>query len=64
MVFFHILGIASAPKTWIDYVTMILNDLENKSRYITIMDDILIYNSKLAHWQLLEDLLKAVIKID
>ena len=47
---------------WMDYVTMILNDLENKSRYIAIMDDLMIYSSKLAHLELLEDLLRAMIK--
>ena len=56
------MGIASAPQIWMDYFMMILNDLENNSRYIAIMDDLLIYSSKLAHWELLEDCLKAMIK--
>ena len=34
------MGIACAPQIWMDYVTMIVNDLENKSRYIAMMDDL------------------------
>ena len=45
-----------------DYVTLILNDLDQKSRYTAIKDDLLIHRSKQAHWELLEDLLKAIIK--
>ena len=43
------MGIAHVPKIWMDYVTMILNDLDNKSGYKAIMDDLLIHSSKLAH---------------
>ena len=52
---------ACNPQKWMDYVTMIPNDLENKSRYIAIMDDLLIHSSKLAHFELLEDVLKAIM---
>ena len=45
-----------------DYVTLILNDLDQKSRYIAFMDDIFIHSSKQAHCKLLEDLLKAMIE--
>ena len=31
------MGITCAPKIWMDYVAVILNDLENKSRYIAIV---------------------------
>ena len=44
-------------------VTLILNDLDEKSRYIVILDDLLNHSSKQAHCELLEDLLKAMIKI-
>ena len=45
---------------WMDYITLILGELEDKSRYIAIMDDPLIHSSKSAHWWLLEQLFKAM----
>ena len=45
-----------------DYVTLILNDLDQKSRYIANMDDLLIPSSKQAYYVLLQDLLKAMTK--
>ena len=46
------MGIACAPQIWMDYITLILGELEDKSKYITIMDDLLVHNSKAAHWRL------------
>ena len=37
------MDIACAPQIWMAYVTMILNDLDQKCRYIAIMDDLLIH---------------------
>ena len=34
------MGIACAPQTWMDYITLILAELEDKKRYIVIMDDL------------------------
>ena len=34
------MGIACAPQIWMDYVTLILNDPDQKSRYIAMMDDL------------------------
>ena len=45
-----------------DYVTLILNDLDQISRCIAIIDDLLIQSLKQAHRKLLEDLFKAMIK--
>ena len=56
------MGIACAPQIWMDYITLILGELENKSKYIAIIDDLLIHSSKAAHWQLLEQLFKAMCK--
>ena len=55
-------GIACAPQIWMDYITLILNDLDQKSKFIAIMDDLLIHSSKQEHWGLVESLLKAMIK--
>ena len=57
------IGFACAPQIWMDYVTLILNYLDQKSRYIAIIDDLLIHSSKQVHWELLKDLLKAMIKM-
>ena len=56
------MGIACTPQIWIDYVSMIIGSLDHKSKYNTIMDDLLIHNSNKDHWTLMEDLLKVMIK--
>ena len=55
-------GIAFAPQDWMDYITLILAELEDKKKYIAIMDDLLIHSAKVAHWKLLEQLLKSMCK--
>ena len=56
------MGIACASQIWMDYITLILGELEDKSKYIAIMDDLLVHSSKVAHWRLLEQLFKAMCK--
>ena len=56
------MGIVCAPQIWMDYITLILNDLEQKSKFIAIMDDLLIHSTKQEHWGLVESLMKAMIK--
>ena len=56
------MGIACAPQIWMDYITLILSELEEKNMYIAIMDDLLIHSSKSAHWKLLEQLLQSMCK--
>ena len=56
------MGIACAPQIWMDYITLILNELEDKKKYIAIMDDLLIHSTKTDHWKLLEQLLKSMCK--
>ena len=56
------MGIVCAPQIWMDYITLILTELEDKNRYIAIMDDLLIHGTKVAHWKLLEQLLKSMCK--
>ena len=51
------MGIACAPQ-----ITLILGKLEDKSRYIAIMDELLVHSSKAAHWRLLEQLFKSMCK--
>ena len=56
------MGIACAPQIWMDYITLILSDLEDKKKYIAIMDDLLIHSTRVDHWKLLEQLLKSMCK--
>ena len=56
------MGIACALQIWMDYITLILGEFEDKSRYIAIMDDLLVHSSKAAHWGLLEQLFKSMCK--
>ena len=48
-------SIACAPQIWMD-ITLILAELEDKKKYIAIMDKLLIHSTKIAHWKLLEQL--------
>ena len=56
------MGIACAPQIWMDSITLILSELEDKKKYIAIMDDLLIHSTKMAHWKLLEQLLRSMCK--
>ena len=56
------MGIACAPQIWMDYITLILNDLDQKSKFIAIMDYLLIHSTKQEHWGLVKSLMKAMIK--
>ena len=56
------MGIACAPQIWMDYITLILSELEDKKKYIAIMDDFLIHSTNVAHWKLLEQLRKSMCK--
>ena len=56
------MGIACAPQIWMDYITLILSKLEDKKKYIAIMDDLLIHSTKADRWKLLEQLLKSMCK--
>ena len=56
------MGIACAPQIWMDYITLIMAELEKKNKYIAIMDDLLLHSTKAAHWKLLEQLLQSMCK--
>ena len=34
------MGIACAPQIWMDYITLILGELEDKAKYLVIIDDL------------------------
>ena len=56
------MGIACAPQIWMDYITLIMAELEQKNKYIAIMDDLLLHSTKAAHWKLLEQLFQSMWK--
>ena len=56
------MAIACTPQIWMDYTILILGELEDKKKYIAIIDDLLIHSTKIAHWKLLEQLLKSMCK--
>ena len=45
-----------------DYITLIMAELEQKNKYIAIMDDLLLHSTKAAHWKLLEQLFQSMCK--
>ena len=57
-----LMGIVCAPQIWMDYITLILGELKDKAKYIAIIDDLLIHNTKAEHWLLIEQLLQSMIK--
>ena len=56
------MGIACAPQIWMDYITLIMAELEQKNKYIAIMDDLLLHSTKATHWKLLEQLFQSMCK--
>ena len=55
-------GITCAPQIDMDYITLILSELEDEKKYIVIIDDLLIHSTRVDHWKLLEQLLKSMCK--
>ena len=56
------MGIACASQIWMDYITLIMAELEQKNKYIAIMDDLLLHSTKATHWKLLEQLFQSMCK--
>ena len=56
------MGIACAPQIWMDYIILILGELEQKHKYIAIMDDLLIHSYKKDHWILWEQLFRLMCR--
>ena len=56
------MGLCISPCKWIEYINIVMEGLPDKSKYIAIMDDILIHSKKKSHSERIEDLLKAIIR--
>ena len=55
------MGLSIWPCQWMEYIQILLDNIEFKSFYITIMDDLLIHSMKSVHMERLINLFKAVI---
>ena len=59
------MGINISPSIWQSYINAILDCLQSRKYCEAIMDDLLLFTpSKKTHMNKLEDLLKALLKID
>ena len=58
------MGITCACQIWMDYITLILGELEQKNKYIAIMDDLLIHSSRKDHWNYWNNYLLPCIRMD
>ena len=56
------MGIACAPQIWMDYITLILGELEHKAKYTAIMDDLLVHSTKTEHWLQIEQFVQSMVK--
>ncbi len=56
------MGLSISPARWMEYVNVLLGTLEHKNKFLAIMDDLLVHSKKAQHWELLEELFKALIK--
>ena len=56
------MGLSISPAKWLEYVDLLLGDVSDKSKFIAIMDDLLVHSRRHDHLSTLEDLFKAIIK--
>ena len=56
------MGLAISPAKWIEYVNLLIDNIQHKNNYIAIMDDLLIHSKTKDHLVLFERLLQAIIK--
>ena len=56
------MGLSISPCKWMEYVNLLLRDIQNRQSYIAIMDDLLIHSLKRDHMSRLRVLMKALIK--
>ena len=57
-----VLGLCTGPALWESYINAILGSIPDRSKYLVIMDDLLLYRSKHGHLKYLEELLTAMLK--
>ncbi len=56
------MGLSISPAKWMQYVDLLLEDVQDRSRFIAIIDDLLIHTKRQDHLNTLKDLFKAVKK--
>ena len=56
------MGLSISPAMWLEYLSILLQNLKNRDSYIAIMDDLLIFGKKINHFNCLEELFQQCIK--
>ena len=56
------MGLSASPSIWQSYINAIHSSIPDRSKYLAIMDDLLLLILKHSHLKYLEDLLKALLK--
>ena len=56
------MGLNISPAKWMEYVEVLLENVENRHNYIVIMDDLLVHSTKQKHFEILENLFKSLIR--
>ena len=54
--------LSTRPAIWQSHINAILSSIHGRSKYVTIMDDLLLHSSKHNHLKYLEVLLKTLLK--
>lgn len=55
------MGLSVSPAIWMSYVNFLLDDIKDRTKYIAIMDDMLVHSLKGDHFDKLETLFKTLI---
>ena len=56
------MGLSTSPAIWQSYINAILSSILNRSKYLAILDDLLLLSSKHGHLEYLEDLPKVLLR--
>ena len=57
------MGLSISPAMWMEYLTILLENIKNKENYIAIMDDLLLFGRAKNHMDLIENLLDTCIEL-
>ena len=56
------MGLNASAAIWQHHINAIISNIPDRSKYLAIMDDLLLQSSKHGHLKYIEDLLKALLK--
>ena len=55
--------LSASPAIWQSYINVLLNNIPHRSKYLAIMNGLLLHILKLGHLKYLKDLLKILLKV-